>query len=138
MLIAFPTDDGVLIHRHFGQAPQYAVFTVENGAAIRRELRDKEAHRHGHAHDHAHHHEHEHADDHDHGHDHNRMFAPITDCQVLIAGGMGRPALAAAEASGLAVILTTEHAIEPALQAYLAGALIDHRRLAHTPGRHHD
>lgn len=128
MRIAFPSEDGVTIHRHFGQASHYAVVTVEDGAATGLELRSKEAHHHGHDHDHGH--------EHSHDRDHAPMFAPVSDCQVLIAGGMGRPALVGAEASGLEVILTTEHEIDQAVQSYLAGTLVNHLQLAHAPGRH--
>lgn len=130
MRIAFPTDDGSTIHRHFGQATQYTVVEIQDGVEAGRALRNKTSHQHGHSHDHNHGH------DHNQGHDHNSMFAPVADCQVLIAGGMGTPAYAAAEAAGLAVILTAERTIDNALQAYLAGALVNQPALAHAPGRH--
>lgn len=126
MRIAFPTDDGTTIQRHFGRATHYAVVTIEDGAAGARELRDKEAHHHGSGHDHDHH-----------SHDHNAMFAPVADCQVLIAGNMGTPAYAAAQSSGLEVILTDEPAIDGALDAWLAGTLANRPALLHTPGHHH-
>ena len=133
MRIAFPTDDSVTISRHFGHAPHYTVVDIENGMETGRESRDKAFHSHGPSHEHNHSAEHDHG--HDHGHDHKTMFTSVADCQVLIAGGMGKPALSAAEATGLAVILTTEQTIERALQAYLAGVLVHQSQLAHAPGR---
>lgn len=123
MRIAFPTEDGVTIQRHFGQASRYAVVTVEGGAARSQVLRSKESHVHGH----------------DHGsvHDHRTMFEPVADCQVLIAGHMGNPAYAAAQASGLEVILTDTPTIAGALDAWLAGALASQLRLVHAPAQHH-
>ena len=44
MKIAVITDDGATISRHFGRAPYYAVFTVEDGAVVEREMRDKAGH----------------------------------------------------------------------------------------------
>ncbi len=45
MKIAFATQDGQTISRHFGRAPHYLV-TIENGAVAQRELRDKASHAH--------------------------------------------------------------------------------------------
>lgn len=138
MYIAFPTDDGVTIQRHFGRASQYAVVKIGNNAAAAHELRAKEAHHHGHDRDHG---EQAHADQHHghnhHDHDHKGMFAPLADCQLLIAGNMGRPAYLAAQNAGLEVILTTEPTIERALQGWLAGTLVNHATLVHAPGHHH-
>jgi predicted Fe-Mo cluster-binding NifX family protein len=59
------------------------------------------------------------------------MFAPIRDCQVLLAGGMGEPAYQKALAAGLQVILTGG-TIQNALQAWLKGELqTDLRRIHH-------
>ena len=38
MKIAVVTDDQQTVSRHFGRAPYYLVFTVENGAIVSREL----------------------------------------------------------------------------------------------------
>lgn len=129
MHIAFPTEDGNTICRHFGRAPYYTVISVEDNRETGRELRRRggqRLHEPGHDHDHDHH-----------GHDHAPMFAAIRDCQVLIAGGMGHPARDAAEAAGLEVVLTLEQQIDQALQDYLAGSLEHNPRLAHKPGGHH-
>jgi len=64
------------------------------------------------------------------------MFAPLTDCQVLIAGSMGTPAYAAARGAGLEVILTTEPTIERALQGWLTGTLVNQATLVHAPNHH--
>lgn len=144
MRIAFPTDDGKTINRHFGRASRYAVVIIDNGAAGNREMRNKAAHHHGNGHNQHGHVDHGYVDhghdDHghdDHGHDHGAMFAPIADCQVLIAGNMGTPAYAAAQSTGLEVILTNEPTIDGALDAWLAGTLGHRPALLHTPGHHH-
>lgn len=126
MRIAFPTDDGTTIQRHFGRATHYAVVTIEDGAAGAREVRSKEAHHHGNGH----------ADDH-HSHDHRNMFAPVADCQAMIAGHMGTPAYTAAQSNGLQVILTDEPTIDGALDAWLAGTLANRPALLHTPDHDH-
>jgi predicted Fe-Mo cluster-binding NifX family protein len=72
------------------------------------------------------------------GHDHQpgqglgaTMFQPVTDCQVLVAGGMGQPAYDRAVALGLNVILTGERTIADALAAYRAGGLASDPRRVH-------
>ena len=60
-----------------------------------------------------------------------QMIESIADCQVLICGGMGTPALSRASAAGLRVYLTRLSSINAAVQAYLAGSLDHDPTLAH-------
>ena len=62
---------------------------------------------------------------------HGGMLEPVADCQVLIAGGMGQPAFERARATGLEVILTSEHVIAKAAAAYAAGTLASDPRRIH-------
>lgn len=128
--IAFPTEDGKTISRHFGQAPFYVVATLQEGEPVKFEQREKAFHAH-----HPEEHEHEPGEG-EHGHGHASMYAPISDCQALVAGGMGQPAYDGAVARGLQVILTGEWTIDAALDAYQAGTLVsDPRRIhKHSPG----
>ncbi len=113
MKIAAVTDDGKTIHSHFGQAPYYEVLTIENNAVVARERRNKPSHQHG---------QHEHhvvgGDTHAQG-----MAQVISDCQVLLARGMGQPAFQALQAAGIEPILTEKQTIDDAVQAYLRGEL---------------
>jgi predicted Fe-Mo cluster-binding NifX family protein len=123
--IAFPTDDGQTISAHFGRAQGFVVATVEANAEPQFEQRAKTFHgAHG-----EHDHEHE-----QHTHDHGGMFAPLADCQVLIAGGMGEGAQQAALSQDLEVILTGEKQIVRALAAYRAGDLKSDPRRLHRHG----
>lgn len=58
------------------------------------------------------------------------MFAPIQDCQVLLAGGMGEPAYQRALAAGLNVILTGGKITE-AVDLFLKGNLSSDLRRIH-------
>ncbi len=117
--IAAVTEDGERLSAHFGMAPLYRVFTIQDNTIVAEETRSKPSHTH-HAHDHTSP-QHKHAD----------MLAPIRDCQVLLAGGMGEPAYQKALAAGLQVILTGG-TIQKALQAWLKGELqTDLRRIHH-------
>ncbi len=126
MKIAFPTDDGRTISAHFGRAQSFVVATVEGDAEPQFEQRAKAFH----GGEGQHHEEHDH-----HSHDHGGMFGPITDCQVLIAGGMGEGALQGALAQELEVILTDEKQIPAALAAYRAGTLTSDPRRLHRHNR---
>lgn len=123
--IAFVTEDERTISAHFGRAPKVVVVTVEDGRPVGREVRQKEGHGQGHGHEHGSEHGH-------HQRDHGSKFAPMQDCDVLIARGMGSPAMAHAQSMGMEVYLTQEKEIDRALAAYLAGTLDhDERRLHH-------
>jgi predicted Fe-Mo cluster-binding NifX family protein len=117
--IAVVTEDGQKVSSHFGMASLYKVFTIEGGKAIGEETREKPHHE-----QHPNHHT-----EYGHRHHHADMFTPITDCQVLICGGMGEPAYRKALASGVEVYLTGGP-IQTALRAYLNGeAPSDLRRI---------
>ncbi len=111
--IAFATDDGETISNHFGQAGSYRVVQLDDGGHTDLGLRPKAHHAPG---------EHQPSL-------HGSMFEPISDCRVLIAGGMGTPAWDKARNAGLEVILAGG-TISEALAAYSSGALAsDDRRL---------
>ncbi len=132
MKIAFITNDGETISRHFGRAPYYQVITVEDGKVTGKEMRDKMGHSHfanqGHQHsdnskgsgmDAASHQK------------HNQMAEAISDCDALICGGMGRGAYISMESIGIKPIVTQLSDIEEALQAYLDGELRDQTEMLH-------
>lgn len=114
MKIAAVTDDGVTLHSHFGQATLYQVLTIENNQIVAREQRAKPSHQHGAQHEH-----------HGAGGDTHAagMAQVISDCQVLLARGMGQPAYNSLEAAGIQPILTEKQTIDDAVQAYLRGEL---------------
>ncbi len=125
--IAFATEDGVRLTNHFGHAPYYQVFTIENGQVTAVEQRPKARHGAEEEHDH---HEHPHRSDFA-----ASLFASIRDCRMVVAGSMGSPAYEAARAAGLEVVLTAGD-IESALRDYLDGTLKHNPRRVHSPGLH--
>ncbi len=116
MKIAAVTSDGVTIHSHFGQAPFYEVLTIQDNKVVARERRDKPAHQHGG--DQEHHHA-AGGDTHAQG-----MAQVISDCQVLLARGMGQPAFMTLQQAGIQPVLTELETIDEAVQAYLRGDLV--------------
>ncbi len=133
--IAVVTDDGQTISQHFGRAPHYLVFTVDNNQITGKELRDKAGHRQfatePHDHD-AHQHDSRghgfgpHADQ-----KHARMVETIADCEAVIVRGMGRGAYLAMQAANIKPVVTDIADAESAVQAYLAGDIVDHIEKLH-------
>lgn len=135
MKIAAITDDGENISQHFGRASYYAVMTVESGQVTGREMRPKIGHQHfvnreGHGT-----HDEPHGQHHGFGaassDKHAQMVAAIADCQALIAGGMGWGAYEWVKQFGVVPIITDIAGIDQAVQAYLAGTIVDHTERLH-------
>ena len=127
--IAVPTEDGQRISAHFGQAPRYVVFTVQDGRIVDREERAKAHHAH-HEHHHDHHHDHDNGQHHGHGRHFQDMIATIRDCHVVIVGGIGQPGYQRLLAAGYEVYLAGGR-IEDAVRAYLDGRLQSDLRRIH-------
>jgi predicted Fe-Mo cluster-binding NifX family protein len=131
MRIAVITDDGNNISRHFGRAPFYAVFTVEDGEIVKREMRDKVGHR-------QFVHEEGLVDEHGrHGFGpgsqqrHDSMAQAIRDCDVLLCGGMGWGAFESMKQAGIKSVVTDITDIGNAVQAYLDGTMVERTDLLH-------
>ncbi len=79
----------------------------------------------------------EHGHDHQ-GHKHDTMVAPILDCTVLVARGMGMGAHQHLTSAGITPILTDIHTIDEAVAQFVAGTLVDNPRRLHDhgPGQH--
>ena len=126
MKIAIVTDDHQTISAHFGRAQFYEVFTIDAGKVTVREtlLRSNpQIVTVGSGH--------EPEGEHHHHHDHNAMMTPISDCQVLLAGGMGMGAHLSLKEHGIQPIITDIREIQAAVDSYLAGTLVDHMERLH-------
>jgi predicted Fe-Mo cluster-binding NifX family protein len=132
MKIAVITDDGETVSQHFGRALHYVVFTVEDGKITGREMRDKVGHGSFSA---AGPEEHLHGAEHGldpAAHDkHTQMASSISDCEVVLCGGMGRGAYYSLQQLNIKPVVTDLREVEAAAQAYLDGSLIDHTELLH-------
>lgn len=129
MKIAVITEDGKTISQHFGRAPYYAVFTIEEGKVVKREMRDKLGHNQFNTG------EHSHEEGHDsgaHSHDkHVSMAEAIADCKTLLCGGMGRGAYESMRQLNIEPVVTDLSDIDAAVQAYLNDTLVDHTERLH-------
>jgi predicted Fe-Mo cluster-binding NifX family protein len=122
--IAVISDDEVSISQHFGRAPYYVVLTVEEGKIVDSETRPKAGHHTFGAQGHP-----KLAPGERHGYDagsqakHRSMADTITDCEALIAGGMGWGAYESLKGYGIQPIITDVGDIREAVQRYLDGNL---------------
>ena len=134
MKIAVITEDGKTISQHFGRAPYYLIFTIEDGAIVTKELRDKVGHRQFAQEDHVHESEN---DPRGHGFGahsdakHVRMIESIQDCEAIIVRGMGRGAYLAMEQANIRPFVTDLADAEEAVKAYMGGTLEDHNDKLH-------
>ena len=130
MKIAIVTTDGETVSQHFGRSPYYKIYTFEEGDPVAVEMRQRST---GHfdprqRHEETHHHGHDHAaEGHGYGAEardkHASMAAELADCDVLVAGGMGRGAYESFRQAGLEVILTGLREINDVINAYTEGTL---------------
>ena len=124
MKIAAVSDDGITICQHFGRAMLYVVITVEDGEVIGKETRPKAGHHTFAGGQHA-----EMVPGERHGYDagsqarHAAMAESITDCQVLIAGGMGWGAYESMKSRNIEGIVTDVQSIDEAVKLYVEGKL---------------
>ena len=132
MKIAAVSDDGMTISQHFGRAQYYIVLTIQNNQIVAREKREKMGHTHFANEPHA-----EGNDPRGHGYDaasqsrHTRMASAIADCEALLARGMGAGAYDSMRAANIRPIVTDIAKIDDAVNAYLAGTLVDHVERLH-------
>ena len=130
MKIAAVTEDGITISQHFGRAPYYVVLTVEDGQVVGREQREKVAHGRGAG-------GHVHVEGQAHGFDaasqdtHGRMAAPVSDCEVLLARGMGMGAYESLQQAGIRPVITTIANVEEAALQAANGTIVDHQERLH-------
>jgi predicted Fe-Mo cluster-binding NifX family protein len=122
------SDDGRTISQHFGRAHGYVVLTIENGHLEKRESRDKL----GHA-DFGNqpHHEPQHGVGPEEEHRHGMMFAPITDCEICVVGGMGMGAYENLRSLGIRPVVTDVKSIDEAVKAFIEGRLENHAERIH-------
>jgi predicted Fe-Mo cluster-binding NifX family protein len=131
MKIAVISDDGTAISQHFGRASLYIVFTVEDGKVVNREQREKMGHRHFASSESHEMQEGKHGYGSDAEAKHGMMAETISDCQVLIVGGMGMGAYEGMQSHNISPIITDVSSIDEAVSLYIAGKLINLKERLH-------
>jgi len=132
MKIAIITDDGKTVSKHFGRAQYYLVVEVLEGKEIGRDLREKAGH-----HNFSKAEKIQNQPSGEHGLDaaaqsrHTAMLKSILDCEVVIAGGMGRGAEQNLIESGKQVIMIHQEDVEEVIEDFLKGDLKNAEDLIH-------
>ncbi len=130
MKVAIITDDGKTVSQHFGRAPYYLVVTIENGAEVSRELREKVGHHTFANEGHEEHHE-NHGQDAGSHHKHGLMAQSIADCETVVCGGMGMGAYESMRRLNITPVVTDLRDVELVIQSVIKGNLSDHTELLH-------
>ena len=122
MKIAIVSDDEQNISAHFGRAPLFVVATIDDGKVKSKETRAKPGH-----HPKGGNHEHRCASGKEHGYDagakrrHEKMLDSISDCKVVIAGGMGWGAYDAMQCNDIEPIINDVRSVDEAIKMYISG-----------------
>jgi len=113
--IAVATTDGVSVSQHFGQSKGFVVFEMDGSTVQSRELRtnDDTPHNQGMC---------NHEGQNQQGRSHGRIFDLLSDCGVVLCGGMGAGAAQAMTANGIKpVILPGACSADDAVASYMSG-----------------
>ncbi len=116
MKIAIPTNDNINISSHFGRTKGFVICEIDNDEVIKKEYKQNTFT--GHA-------QGLHSDaEHEHGnHSHKGIFDAIGDCEIVIAGGMGRRLYNDFEQKNIKVFVTKEINIDRALDLFFNSEL---------------
>lgn len=99
--VGFPTNDGVTVEEHFGHCEKFAVYTIEEGKIVKKEILTAPEHAPGVF----------------------PRFIAENNINVVITGGMGQRAIDLIKGNGGQVILGASGNIEDVLAVYLEGSL---------------
>lgn len=122
MKIAIPSDEGTFLSQHFGRTLGFAVYEVDQDKIVSKEYRknDFTGHVLGQHEQHQHHGE-EHQN---HArHSHHRILNALNDCEVVIAGGMGRRLLDDLTGAGKKIFITTEPEVRKVIEMFIDDTL---------------
>ncbi len=123
MKIAIPSDEGTYLSQHFGRTLGFTIYEVDDKQIINQEYRPNTFTGHGLGQHQGHQHhgpEHEeHAQ-----HSHQRILDALHDCEVVIAGGMGRRLIDDLTDAGKRIYITTQIETRKAVEMFLADTLI--------------
>ncbi len=115
------------IFGHFVRTKEFVIYEVVDQKIISDQYLENTCTRHAqnrqdHKHDH---HGHSHGHSHGHGHIHDNVISAFKECNVIIAGGMGRHMYNDLINNGFEVYMTEQKAIDDALNLYFSKQL-DH------------
>jgi len=116
MKIGIASDDQLNIAQHFGRTKGFVIADIEDGTIQKKAYRENNfsAHAQGAVHEHG-----------QHGHSHTAILEALSDCEVVLARGMGRRIYDDLRSVNIKSMITDKVTVDDALAAYLEGKLID-------------
>ena len=122
MKIAIPSDEGTYLSQHFGRTLGFAVYEIKDDKIISQEYRKNDFT--GHIFGHHEQHQHQGEEHFDHAqHSHHRIINALNDCEVVIAGGMGRRLLDDLTGAGKKIYITSEPEISKVVEMFIEDTL---------------
>ncbi len=116
MRIAIPTNDMTTVSAHFGRSKGFMVFNIENDKVTNMEYRINNFT--GHAKN-----KHKEHNNDNHRHSHESIFNALRNCNIIIAGGMGKRLYNDFNEKEIEVYVTNEKDINKALELLIKGVL---------------
>jgi len=129
MKIAVATEDGKVISAHFGRSLFFAIYEIDDGKIVNKEMRRNTFT--GHFRGGEHHGDDQHGHRKGDEHAHQTVADGLKDCKAVISHGMGRRAWEDLRSRGIEMIVTEETEVERGLNLYLAGELKDRPEKLH-------
>jgi len=122
MKIAIPSDEGTYLSQHFGRSLGFAVYELKEDKIISREYRKNDFTGHALGEHNQHQHQGDQHADHA-GHSHNRILNALIDCEIVIAGGMGRRLLDDLTDAGKKIYITSEPEVSKVVEMFIEDTL---------------
>ncbi|MEA3286662.1 MAG: NifB/NifX family molybdenum-iron cluster-binding protein [Candidatus Marinimicrobia bacterium] len=119
MKIGIASDDRTTIAQHFGRTLGFVIAEIEGGKVISEEYRPNTFSMHMQQK------EHQHSEQARHGHSHSSILAALSDCQFVLARGMGRRIYDDLRGANIQSVITDQVTVDGALKAYIEGTLKD-------------
>jgi len=117
MKIGIASDDQLNIAQHFGRTQGFIIAEIEDGKVRNKDYRKNSFSMHMQAGGHEHG---------EHGHSHTSILEALSDCDLILARGMGRRIYDDLRANNIQSVITDQPTVDGAIAAYIEGELTDH------------
>jgi len=116
MKIGIASDDQQNISQHFGRTLGFVIAEIQNGKILSKDYRKNTFSMHMQAGGHEHG---------EHNHSHSSILEALSDCEAVLARGMGRRIYDDLRSADIQSFITDQTTVDSALSAYINGTLTD-------------
>ena len=116
MKIGIASDDQLNIASHFGRTKGFVIAEIEQGSILNKNYRENTFSMHAQGGEHQHG---------QHGHSHTAILEALSDCEVVLARGMGRRIYDDLRSVNIKSMITDKLTVDDALKAFIEDKLID-------------